>query len=104
MKTTDYMYRSGLIETFLCEQKMTGVEIGVDVGAHAHSMLVNCDIETLYLVDLWDRDFNYGYCVGRLESGGFRSNVGFIRKDSLKASQDKPDDELHLIYFNETNN
>lgn len=93
------MSRPGLLDIYLTNKNLVGVEIGVDAGAHAESLLLNCDIDKLHLVDSWDRDFMYGFCVGRLSTREFRNKVNFIKKDSIKASLDIKDKSLDFIYF-----
>lgn len=99
MKVTDYMPRPGLLEVYLTGRDLVGAEIGVDVGAHAESLLTNCDVQKLYLVDQWDRDYNYGYCVGRLESKGFKHRIEFLKGTSTTRQVLVEDDSLDFIYF-----
>lgn len=98
-KLTDYMPRPGLLEAHLIGRNLIGAEIGVDVGAHAESLLTNCDVQKLYLIDQWDRDYNYGYCCGRLETKGFKHKVEFIKGSSTKADVYVENSSLDFIYF-----
>lgn len=99
MKVTDYMSRPGLIENYLIGKNLIGAEIGVDVGAHAESMLNNCRIDMLYLIDPWDREFNYGYCIGRLHSKGYKNQTDFIRKRADQSIDLIENCSLDFIYF-----
>lgn len=99
MKVTDYMPRPGLLEFYLTEDHLVGAEIGVDVGAHAESLLKNCNIKMLHLIDSWDREFNYAYCVGRLHTKGYKNKTNFIHKTSDKALGQIDDRSLDFIYF-----
>lgn len=66
MKCNDYAPRTGYIESFLTGSSLTGVEVGVDSGAHAESLLIYCDIEKLWLIDPWENLYMQGFCAGRL--------------------------------------
>jgi len=66
MKISDFAPRTGALEYYLSGNNLTGIEVGTDVGAHAESLLTNCDIQKLYLVDTWENDYCRGYCEGRL--------------------------------------
>ncbi|HVZ97969.1 MAG TPA: hypothetical protein VG847_13900, partial [Chitinophagaceae bacterium] len=66
MKISDYAPRTGAMDFYLRGTRLKGVEVGVDAGAHAESLLRYSDIETLYLIDIWDKEYYRGYCAGRL--------------------------------------
>lgn len=84
MKVTDYASRTAFMDTFLTTHHKIGLEVGVDVGAHAESLLIYCPwLTNLMLVDPWDKDWYYGYCNGRLCR--FR-NIEYIRMKSLNAA------------------
>lgn len=85
MKTTDFMPRPSILEVYLHGRDLVGVEVGVDVGAHAEAILSQCDIKFLYLVDVWQNPEMFGYCRGRLETKGWKHKFQMIRKSSLDA-------------------
>lgn len=66
MKCNDYAVRTGYMESFLTGSQLQGVEVGVAYGSHAHSLLLYCDIEKLWLIDPWENKYAEGYCAGRL--------------------------------------
>ncbi len=87
MKKTDYAVRAADFDSHLMTRgDQTGIEIGVDVGAHAEALLQFCPIHKLYLVDTWEKDFYRGYCEGRLLTKGYGSKVEFIQRTSLQAA------------------
>lgn len=86
MKITDYAPRAGALDAHLKGRNLIGVEVGCDVGAHAEALLRYCDVEHLTLIDLWEKEFYRGYCVGRLQSQGWKNNVEFIKSTSHAAS------------------
>jgi hypothetical protein len=101
MKITDFMPRCGFIETLLSDIDMIGAEIGVDIGSHAESMLINCDIAQLNLIDPWEDDYCFGYCRGRLETKGYCHKANFMRMKSLDAVDLFQDESLDFIYFDQ---
>lgn len=66
MKINDFAARTGALEAYLTGANLTGVEVGVDVGAHAASILTYCSIEKLWLIDPWVNSYMEGYAAGRL--------------------------------------
>jgi len=76
---------------------LIGIEIGVDVGSHAEAMLTYCNIEMLYLVDVWKREYYKGYCEGRLHTKGFMHKTKMIHHDSANAAKIFAPD--HKEYF-----
>lgn len=108
MKITDYAPRTApfdhhLIEKSIKELKpMKGVEVGVDVGAHAESLLTHCSrIEFITLVDIWDKEYYRGYCQGRLEANGFKDRFKMIPMSSEKACNYFDNEELDFLYFDQ---
>lgn len=85
MKPTDYCPRAAPFDGYLTGRALIGVEVGVDVGAHAHAMLAHCDIALLHLVDPWEREFYRGYCEGRLAVMGYRMRIQMHQAKSLDA-------------------
>lgn len=85
MKVTDYCPRAAPFDSCLTRRNLVGMEIGVDVGAHAHAMLAHCDLSHLYLVDPWEKDYFRGYCEGRLHAAGYKHRVTLLKTTSLKA-------------------
>lgn len=84
MKITDYCPRAAPFDSFIKGDNLIGIEIGTDVGAHAEALLMYCDIKKLYLVDIWDNNYMYGYCQGRLR--WYANKIEYINKDSHKAA------------------
>ncbi len=85
MKKTDYAPRAADFDTYLVGHNLVGIEVGVDVGAHAEALLTYCNIRSLYLVDVWQREFYRGYCEGRLYAKGFMHNVKMMQMGSMDA-------------------
>lgn len=70
MKSTDYCPRAAPFDAHLIGENLVGVEVGVDVGAHAEALLRFCDVSMLHLIDPWPNQYSLGFCEGRLT--GFR--------------------------------
>lgn len=87
MKPTDFAPRASAFLTYLTGTSLFGIEVGTDVGAHAHAILKYCNISKLYLVDIWNREYYLGYCEGRLYSNGYKNKVELIQADSHTASK-----------------
>lgn len=66
MKITDFAPRTAAMEAYLTGLNLVGAEVGCDVGAHAESILTNCSISKLHLIDLWANEICEGICQGRL--------------------------------------
>lgn len=82
MKETDYCPRAATFDKYLTGSGLTGIEIGVDVGAHAEAIFLYADIEHLTLVDIWDKEFYRGYCIGRLR--WYMNRVKMVKIDARK--------------------
>jgi hypothetical protein len=93
MKSTDYAPRSAAMDVYIIPG-MIGVEIGVDVGAHAEAMLL-LGVGKLYLVDPWKNERAMGYCEGRLAR--WFNRVEYLQIDSHKAA--KAFDVQHFAYI-----
>lgn len=77
MKSTDFAPRTAPLEVYLMGRlNLTGIEIGVDAGAHAESLLTYLSIEKLILVDIWENKWVKGFCEGRLSK--FKTKTEFI--------------------------
>jgi len=91
-----------------------GIEIGVAMGTFSEILLNNTKIKKMYFVDPWkeypreiyndatncsqkEQDGRYEYVVKRLEKYGDRSEI--IRKDSIEALNDFPDEYFDFIYI-----
>lgn len=103
MKQTDFIPRGTMLEVYLHGKDLVGAEIGVDAGAHAEALLLNCDIKMLYLIDVWINPEMYGYCRGRLETKGWKHKFQMIRKSSIDAIGDvlkhsAPPSQGHMHY------
>lgn len=99
MKVTDFAPRASAFLTCLTGEFLTGIEVGCDVGAHAHAILQYCDIDKLYLVDLWEREFCQGYCQGRLHSHGYRHKVEMIKGSSHNVASSFKNPQVDFIYI-----
>lgn len=102
MKITDYCPRAAPFDSYLIGKNLVGLEVGTDVGAHAHAMLLHCSIEKLYLVDIWDNDYYRGYCQGRLDSAGFKHRVELFTCESHTAIKRFEVESLDFIYIDIT--
>lgn len=102
MKVTDYAPRAAPFDSHLRGSDLIGVEVGTDVGSHAHALLKYCSIKKLYLVDIWDKEFYRGYCQGRLHSAGFMNKVIMIIDESRKAVNKIKTESLDFIYIDIT--
>jgi len=99
MKNIDFGYRVAPTDIHLVGNNLIGVEVGVDVGAHAEALLTFCRIEKLSLVDIWDNPQQYGYCLGRLETKFKRGSFEMIPTTSIKARELFENNSLDFIYF-----
>ena len=91
---------------------LTGVEIGVDEGKNAISILKNLNITKLYLVDPWieyyEKSSNKLLRSQKVQDEKFKkveklfsdnSKVELIRKKSIEASKDFSDASLDFVYI-----
>lgn len=101
MKVTDYCPRAAPFDSYLTGQRMVGVEIGVDVGAHAQALLRYCDISMLSLVDPWPNPYCRGYCEGRLSALGYRPRFRMIVCGSLVAAPKFAPTSLDFVYIDQ---
>lgn len=101
MKVTDYGMRVSPFDNWI-RRNSVGVEVGTDVGSHAQAMLHFCNIDFLYLVDIWDGKFYEGYCQGRLHTAGFKNRVSMIRADSHAAVSLVTHSQVNFVYIDIT--
>lgn len=102
MKVTDYSPRAAPFDHYLrYGRRLVGAEIGVDVGAHAEALLRHVDIERLYLIDPWEREYQWGFCDGRLSVLGFRGRFEILPKKSLVAAKQFKPASLDFLYFDQ---
>lgn len=97
MKITDYAPRTGAIETYLNGKDLTGIEVGVDVGAHAESLLTYCNIRMLFLVDPWLNQICEGFCEGRLSR--WRNKFKMRKQLSREAVTAFENESLDFVYI-----
>lgn len=98
MKSTDYAPRAAAMDVYLMGRtNLTGIEIGVDCGAHAHALLEYLNIERLVLVDEWGYDWCKGYCEGRLSK--WKTKTEFVKSDSIVASTKFYANAFDFIYI-----
>lgn len=98
MKVTDYCPRAAPFDTYLTGRDLVGVEVGVDVGAHAEALLTYCPIALLHLVDPWPNPERKGYCDGRLSR--FRGRYRMHQARALNAVASLPP-ALDFVYLDE---
>lgn len=96
MKINDYSPRTGAIESYLTGFNLIGAEIGVDAGAHCHSLLLYCSIQKLYLIDPWLNPWVEGFCNGRLSK--WKNRICFEKGTSLMAVKNFHANTLDFIY------
>lgn len=103
MKVTDYAPRAAPFDTHIqkLDGHLTGVEVGVDVGAHAQALLEYCNIARLTLVDPWPNPYCRGYCDGRLAALGFRSRISMMQCGSVDAARSFGDATLDFAYIDQ---
>jgi hypothetical protein len=104
MKITDYCPRAAPFDSYLPRGHLVGVEVGVDVGAHAEALLRYCPIQVLHLVDPWPNIERKGYCDGRLSR--FRGKYEMLRMTSLEAAAvikrgDSTMDGIDFVYLDQ---
>lgn len=104
MKITDFAPRTAPFDHHLIrsgKQDLAGIEIGVDVGAHAESLLLHCPVRKLHLVDIWDKEYYRGYCEGRLLTKGYGPQVHFMKMDSMTAASQFQSESFDFIYIDQ---
>jgi methyltransferase family protein len=101
MKVTDYGPRVAPFDTCLTGRGLVGVEVGVDVGAHAEALLRYCDVHTLTLVDPWPTEYCRGYCEGRLRALGFWPRVRMVQHPSHQAARGMDPASVDFVYVDQ---
>lgn len=103
MKVTDYAPRAAPFDSYLAAigHNLIGIEIGVDVGAHAQALLQYCPIRMLTLVDPWPNPYCRGYCEGRLSALGFRARFGMLQCGSIEAAAKVGVEQLDFAYIDQ---
>jgi hypothetical protein len=99
MKITDYCPRAAPIDKYLIGRELVGVEVGVDVGAHAEALLTYCPVAMLHLVDPWPNIERRGYCDGRLSR--FRGRYALCRMGSLTAASETRAESVDFVYLDQ---
>lgn len=99
MKVTDYCPRAAPFDHYLTGDGLVGVEVGVDVGAHAHALLAYCPIRMLHLIDPWPNPYSRGYCNGRLLP--FLPRFSMYREGSIEGSVRFDAEGLDFIYIDQ---
>lgn len=99
MKINDFAPRTGCLEAYLTGENLVGVEVGVDTGSHAESILTYCSIKKLWLVDPWENPFCEGYCAGRLTR--WRNKVCFEKGKSREVVKIFDDSTLDFVYLDQ---
>ena len=99
MKITDYAPRAAPFDSYLKGRDLVGVEVGVDVGAHAEALLAYCPVAMLNLVDPWPNPYCRGYCEGRLAR--FRPRFTMNRADSHNAARSFSAASLDFVYVDQ---
>jgi hypothetical protein len=78
-------------------EPLTGVEIGVEYGLNAKTMLVHLPLEKLYLIDPYQDD-DVMYREAKNYLARYEDKITFIRKTSEAAIGDIPD-ALDFVYI-----
>ena len=87
---------------FFKNKKLIGLEIGVEYGLNAKTMLKLLSIEKLYLVDPYNNG-DETYKEARKYLAKYGNKIIFIRKTSEKAANEIPD-ELDFVYIDGAHN
>ncbi len=74
---------------FFHNKSLIGVEIGVEYGLNAKTMLAMLSLKKLYLIDPY-RDDDASYQEARRYLGSYKDKITFIRKTSEAALDDIP--------------
>lgn len=99
MKVTDYALRAAPFDSHLKGNDLVGVEVGVDVGAHAEALLTYCPISMLHLVDPWPNPYCRGYCEGRLAR--FRGRYKLWQMGSLDFPEIEAKSAFDFVYLDQ---
>lgn len=99
MKLTDYAPRAAPFDTYLHGVGLIGVEVGVDVGAHAEALLTYCPVAMLHLVDPWPKEWARGYCDGRLSR--FRPRYAMHQCGSLEGAKQLAVGGFDFVYVDQ---
>lgn len=99
MKLTDYCPRAAPFDTYLVGRDLVGVEVGVDVGAHAEALLTYCPVAMLHLVDPWPNKWAQGYCEGRLAR--WHSRIKIHQTGSLEGARAFLTGGLDFVYIDQ---
>ena len=99
MKVTDYCPRAAPFDTYLRGRDLVGVEVGVDVGAHAEALLTYCPVMLLHLVDPWPNVERRGYCDGRLSR--FRGRYALHPGPLLAIARTFATGSFHFVYLDQ---
>lgn len=100
MKITDYCPRAAPFDSHGIHG--VGVEVGVDVGAHAQALLEYCaGISMLHLVDPWPNPYCRGYCEARLAVLGYRSRFTMMQDKSITAAAGFSPNSLDFVYIDQ---
>lgn len=102
MKVTDYAPRAAPFDLQLMNYRgAVGVEVGVDVGAHAQAILEYCDVAHITLVDPWPNPYCRGYCEGRLSALGLRPMFTMWQCGSTAAAAKFAEASLDFAYIDQ---
>lgn len=102
-------------------ENLVGLELGVLRGDSSMTILHNCSIKKLYLIDNWKPYYDYLKTIPdgqpasymdeinqevnefltrhKIKNSGHIDKVEIIKEDSIKASTFIPDDHLDFIFF-----
>lgn len=102
MKKTDYMPRPAMFDYFVAtntpQGARSGMELGVDAGAHAESMALSSNYHWLDLVDPWPDRYYEGICKGRLDARGLYGLYALHRTEAQKFLKNHQADSVGAIY------
>ena len=99
VKITDYCPRAAPFDSYLKGRELVGVEVGVDVGAHAEALLTYGPVAMLHLIDPWPKDYFRGYCDGRLSR--FRGRYRLWPGTSMECVKGFFADTLDFVYIDQ---
>ena len=76
-----------------------GAEIGVDKGIFSNVLMQKSKLEKLYCIDIWQNEDKFELTKSTLKPWMDIERVEIIRKLSIDASKDIPDDSLDFCYI-----
>lgn len=78
----------------LCQQDLVALEIGVQNGDNAESMLLHLPIKELWLVDIWDK---YTMIVPKSDQTRIKVELSFTKQLEVVKHKFENDKRIHII-------